>query len=46
MKGILISLIICQIKSLDAGMVLTKNLTGSSPGGVFEIGILNSIQTL
>ena len=46
LKVFLMSLIICQIESLDAGMVLVKNLTGISAGGVFHIGILNSAQIL
>lgn len=37
-KIYLITLIICQIKTLDPGMVLVKNLTGNTPGGIFKLG--------
>lgn len=46
LKVFLITLILCQIKSLDTGMVLVKNLTGNSPGGVFHLGILQSAKIL
>lgn len=45
-KVFLLTLIIHQINSLDTGMVLVKNLTSNTPGGIFKIGILEDIKNI